>query len=296
MTNAARRLTSRAPVLLPILAAGLLASVAIGAIPRGHAATARLAPEHLTIRASAPHMPGQMPAGILELTLVNDTRAEADADVGRATPGATEAQINAADAAANAHSLQGFVRLTQLVTFIGGTNSVPPGSSETAILDLRTPGRYGLQVGNFQEPGTRLTFTVTPGAGQGATLPPADVVVRLKDMKFLGLPRHLPAGKLTLQVNNEGPSAHELLLVRLDPGKTQRDVLDVLRQAQGQIGPPPPWAHPGGGMDSISPHQSAEVRLDLARGYYVVVCFMPDVKKQGTPHVMEGMIGHFTVR
>jgi hypothetical protein len=241
----------------------------------------------------------QIPAGILALTLVNDTRQGVDADVGRANPGATLAQINTADAATNSQSqqasLQGFVRLTQLVTFVGGVDTLAPGTSGTAFLDLRTPGRYGLHVGSNNGPGKTTVFKVTPGAGQRATLPPAEVTVRLKDMKFLGLPRHLTAGQITFQVINQGPSVHDMQVVRLDPGKTQQDVLAFLRSPQGRNGGPPSWVHAAGGMDSISPHQSADFTLSLTPGYYVAVCFMPDVK-QGTPHVMEGMIGNFTVR
>lgn len=301
MTITTRYHTSRALALLPVLSAGLLAAAVAGATVHGNAApAAQPALEHLTIHAAAPHVPKQLQAGILALTLVNDTKQEVDVDLGRAKPGATLAQINAADAASNSQSqqasLQGFVRLTHLVTFLGGIDSVSPGEEETALLDLRTPGLYGLHMGSANGPGSTVgVFTVTGGAGQHATLPAATVSVRLKDMKFLGLPRHLMAGRITVQVVNHGPSVHDMQLARLDPGKTQQDVLAFLRSPQGQSGGPPSWVHPAGGMDTISPHVSADLTLSLTPGYYVAVCFMPDVKK-GLPHVMEGMIGHFMVR
>jgi hypothetical protein len=84
-------------------------------------------------------------------------------------------------------------------------------------------------------------------------------------------------------------------VARLDPGKTQQDVVKFLQSPQAQNGPPPAWVHDAGGMSMVSPKQSANVRVTLVPGYYIVVCFMPDVKKNGEPHVMEGMIGHFTV-
>jgi hypothetical protein len=299
-TTTAHR-TSHTLALLPVLSAGLLATAVIGSTARGHAASsAQPALVRLTIRASAPHVPKQLPAGILALTLVNDTKQEVDADLGRANPGATLAQINAADAASNSQSpqasLQGFARLTQLVTFMGGINSLVPGEVATAMLDLRTPGLYGLHEGYQNGPGSTVgVFKVTPGTGQQATLPAAPVVVRLKDMKFLGLPRHLAAGQVTIQVVNQGPSVHEMALARLDAGKTQRDVLSFLRSPKAQNGPPPTWVHLVGGMDTISAHVRADISLRLTPGYYVALCFMPDMKK-GVPHVMEGMIGNFTVR
>ena len=298
MSIATRHRTSLALVLLPILPAGLLAAAVIGATPHGHAASpAQRAPEHFTIRASALHLPGQIPAGIVAITLVNDTKVEVDASMAQVNPGATLAQINAASAAANgnsADSLAAFVRLTHLVTFMGGVSSISPGATETAIVDLRTPGLHGLHIGANNGPGRTAVFTVTPGAGQQETLPRADLTVRYKDMKFLGLPRHLATGQITIKAINQGPSVHEMAVVRLDAGKTQGDVLARLRSSHGQDGPPA-WAHPVGGIDLLSPHQSAEVTLRLTPGYYLAICFMPDAKKQ-LPHVMEGMIGNFTVR
>lgn len=301
MTIATRHHASRTLALLPVLSAGLLGTAVAGATAHGHAApAAQPALEHFTIHASSPHVPRQLPAGILALTLVNDTKQEVDLDLGRANPGATLAQINAADAASNSQSpqasLQGFARLTRLVTFMGGVNSLAPGKESTALLDLRTPGLYGVHEGFQNGPGSTVgVVTVTSGAGQQASLPAAPVVVRLKDMKFLGLPRQLPAGQVTIQVVNQGPSVHEMKLARLDPGKTQRDVTAFLQSPQSNSGAAPSWVHPTGGMDSISPHVSADLTLNLTPGYYVAVCFMPDMKK-GLPHAMEGMIGHFTVR
>jgi hypothetical protein len=137
-------------------------------------------------------------------------------------------------------------------------------------------------------------FTVTAGTGMAAW-PAGDVSVTLKNFKFVGLPKRLAAGHTTFQVTNSSTMVHEMQLVRLDPGKTQQDLLKFVRSPQAQNGPPPTWAHDAGGMSIISPQQRAEVRVSLVPGYYVAVCFMPDVKKNGELHVMEGMIGHFIV-
>ena len=299
MSTTPRHHASRALSLLPVLSAGLVAAALAGATAHGHAAApVQMAPEQITVRASAPHLPKQLPAGILALTFVNDTASGADASLARANPGATLAQINAASDATNGQgpaALKAFVRLTQLVTFVGGVNSLAPGTSGTAFLDLRTPGLHGLHIGGDNGPGTTLIFTVLAGAGQQATPPPATLTVRLKDMKFLGLPRRLAAGWITIRVANQGPSVHEMALLKLDPGKTEQDVLDFIRSPQGETGPEPSWVHSAGGMDTLAPRQSAGIRLNLTPGTYVAVCFLPDAKKQ-LPHVMEGMIGSFAVR
>jgi hypothetical protein len=272
-----------AATIVPLLGAG-----------RSHAAPAQ-AMQQITLRASAPNFPKQIPAGFVAVTLVSDAKGEADAGFARLNPGATLAQVKAANAAAQ-NSIPAFIKLTKLLTFVGGDNSIPSGSRETVVLDMRTPGLYGfnLTVGNGA--GKLITFTVTPGSGQNATAPSGGVPVTLKDMKILGLPKQMAAGAVTLQLANKGAQMHEVSIGRLDPGKTQKDVLALLRSPQGQNGPPPSWVHDMGGMEVIGPHQSAGLKLTLTPGYYVAMCFMPDVKKQGTPHVMEGMITHFTVQ
>ncbi|MGH2389774.1 MAG: hypothetical protein ACRDIE_16355, partial [Chloroflexota bacterium] len=199
------------------------------------------------------------------------------------------AQVMKLNASAG-QSLASFVKLSKLLTYIGGANSVAYGDKETVILDMRAPGSYGADLSLGQGSDHVRAFTVAPSSGQAA-MPSGGIVVALKDMKFVGLPKQVAAGPVSFQFTNQGPQLHEMELVRLDPGKTQKDVIALLRSPQGQNGPPP-WAHDIGGMDVLSPHQFARMQLNLTPGYYIAMCFLPDVKKHGTPHVMEGMIAH----
>lgn len=288
----------RRPAFAPLAVLPPAALIAAAIIPALGARPSHAAPapamRQITIRASAPKFPKQIPAGFVSVTLVSDAKGEADAGFARLNPGATLAQVQAANANAQ-NSIPAFLKLTKLLTFIGGGNSIPAGNSETVVLDMRTPGTYGfnLTVGNGA--GKLITFTVAPGSGQNAAAPSGGIPVTLKDMKILGLPKQIATGAVTLQLANKGAQLHEMSVVRLDPGKTQKDVLTLLKSTQGQQGPPP-WAHDMGGMEVLAPHRSAGLQLTLTPGYYVALCFMPDVKKQGTPHVMEGMITHFTVQ
>jgi len=295
LTQRSRR--ARLAPLAVLVPSALLLGLAIPAfaVSSSHASSSRAALQSITIKASAPTLPSSFSAGLLSVTLVNDTKGEVNAGFGRANPGETVATFKAADKAANSGSLGGYVQLLKAVTFIGGPNDVVPGASETAVVQLATPGLYGVSVSPTNGPGKLSLFTVTAGGASAATLPAAAVSVTLKDFKFIGLPKHLSAGTVTFQMTNTGTEVHEMQVVRLDPGKTQQDVLKFLQSPQGQNGPPPAWVHDDGGMDNVSPHQSADVTVNLVPGYYLAVCFMPDVKKNGEPHIMEGMIGHFTV-
>jgi hypothetical protein len=290
-----RSLLAPLAVLVP---SALLLALAIPAlaVSPSHASSGQAAMQSITITASAPMLPKSFTTGLLSVTLVNNTKSEVTASFGRANPGETEAQIKAIAAKANSGSPTGFFELLKAITWIGGQDSVLPGVSQTAVLRLDTPGLYGGSVSPSNGPGHPYFFNVTAGAGAVATLPAGGVSVTLKNFKFIGLPKHLAAGKVTFQLTNSGTQVHEMQVALLDPGKTQQDVLKFLQSPQAQNGPPPAWVHSDGGMNIISPHQSADVTINFVPGYYVVLCFMPDVQKQnGEPHFMEGMIGHFTV-
>jgi hypothetical protein len=281
-------------VLIPAVLVAAVVLQATVASPtrasRGQAAT-----QSLTIRASSPLIPKTFSTGLLSVTLVNDTKGPVNVGLGRANPGQTAATVRAADAASNAGTLAGFNQLLQAITFLGGINTLLPGAAETATIRLATPGLYGASVSPANGPDHLYLFTVTAGAGAPAALPMGNVTVTLKNFKFVGLPKTLVAGPTTFQLINTGTMVHEMIVARLDPGKIQQDALKLLESPQGQNGSPPAWVHFVGGMEIISPHQSANVTVTLTSGYYLVLCTMPDMKKKGEPHFMEGMIGHFTV-
>ena len=154
-----------------------------------------------------------------------------------------------------------------------------------------------MSVGRTQDHVT--PFTVRPGSGQTVELPAMAHPITLKDMKFVGLPKTLAAGTITLKLANAGPSAHEMSLARLDPGKTEQDVVNLFKGPQQGPNGPPRWARDEGGLGMISAHQTAYLTVDLVPGNYVAICTMPDVRAgqhQGEPHAAEGMLTAFTVR
>lgn len=71
----------------------------------------------------------------------------------------------------------------------------------------------------------------------------ADIDVVLKDFTF-GSPSTIKSGPLTYKVTNEGPQPHEMIIMKLAPGKTIEDVRAAL---QSQSNEPPPADFVGGG-------------------------------------------------
>ena len=258
----------------------------------GHAAARPGASGHatmseITLNVSTFVFPASIPAGMVKVTVVNDTKAEAEAGFGRTNPGITKKQ---AVAIINDQSEQGFIRALHAITFVGGASSVPAGQRQTVVLNL-TPGQYGVVNSDGKKPVYRL-FTVTPNGGQNpASEPMATVTVQLKDFKFAQFPQHLNAGMTTFKLTNPSPMAHEMTLIKLLNGKT----IDDVKKALSNPGPPPAWAVTEGGMDSMSPQTTGWLTLNLTPGHYIAVCFMPDVQKHGMPHAAEGMISAFSV-
>jgi len=111
---------------------------------------------------------------------------------------------------------------------------------------------------------------------------PEILTVTASDYKF-DAPDQIPAGLVTVQLVNRGPSPHHVQLLRLTQGKTPADF-----QAALQKGALPTWALPAGGPNPPEVGGTSEVRLPLEAGEYMMVCFIPDTA--GVPHMAHGMV------
>jgi hypothetical protein len=120
-----------------------------------------------------------------------------------------------------------------------------------------------------------------PSAAATPAATPEILTVTASDYKF-DAPDQIPAGLVTIQLVNRGPSPHHVQLLRLAEGKTPADF-----QAALQKGENPMWAMPAGGPNPSEVGGTSEVRMPLEAGEYVMVCFIPDTA--GVPHVAHGM-------
>ena len=99
----------------------------------------------------------------------------------------------------------------------------------------------------------------------------------------------LKAGRQTIRVKNDAAQPHEVLVVRLQPGKKPADVLAWMEKMEG----PPPGA-PIGGTTPMARGEENLITMDLTPGEYGLICFAPDAK-DGKPHFTHGMMTQFTV-
>jgi hypothetical protein len=177
---------------------------------------------------------------------------------------------------------------------IGGPSPAVPGGTAEATVDL-APGQYVMLCG-IPSPdgkphmlkGMMRALTVTASTGP-VKAPVPDVTITLNDYSFTPS-APLTAGHHVIKIENAGAQWHEMVLVRLEPGKK---IEDFAKWGDKPVGPPP--GTPLNGAASISVGEVNFIEVDLTPGEYGFLCFLPDVKDH-KPHLLHGMIQQFTVK
>jgi uncharacterized cupredoxin-like copper-binding protein len=253
----------------------------------GTAATVTVSPITVTATDFKLDMPATIPSGAVSLRLVNSGKELHQAQIIRLDEGKTMADLEAA--------MKHEGPPPPWLHFLGGPNGIAPGQEATSMTSL-APGKYVLLclipgadgVPHLMK-GMIQPFEVT-GGGAEAALPAASDTVQLGEYTFEPT-RPITAGKHTFLVTNSGQQPHELVLLRLAPGKTVKD-FGAWATTGGMKGPPP--ALPLGGVAVIGHGDSGVFTADLTPGDYGMICFVPDAK-DGKPHLMHGMMKQITV-
>ena len=179
---------------------------------------------------------------------------------------------------------------------VGGPIAPSPGGAATTTAVPLRPGSYAL-ICMVPSPdgvphvakGMVRQMTVTPAASAAAAAPIVNTTtMTLADYSFT-LSTPLTAGKNTIKVVNTAAQPHEVVIVRIAPGKT---VQDVAAFAEKPVGAPP--GEVVGGSSFVAGNVSNFIDIDLTPGDYGFICFLPDAK-DGKPHVAHGMIQAFKI-
>jgi uncharacterized cupredoxin-like copper-binding protein len=254
------------------------------------AAPAAAEPHVVTVTASdfTFQLPDTVDAGFTTLRLVNDGPELHHIQLVRLDPGHTMEELMAAMKTPGPPPAW--------VHDVGGPNAPVPGDTAETALDL-TAGHYVLLcmipgpdgVPHIMK-GMAHGLVVKPAVVQvAASTPAADVDLTLDDYTFT-LSTPLTAGRHIIRVTNQASQSHEVLIVKLAPGKTAQDVASWVEKQDG----PPPGA-PMGGTTALAKGVANYVMTDLTPGEYAFLCFIPDAA-DGKPHVMHGMMQQFSIR
>jgi hypothetical protein len=165
-------------------------------------------------------------------------------------------------------------RLDGLALSALGGPGIPDTTGNAAVqIDVR-PGRYLIAVQSVDARGRRRIaqgdFGVLRVIGivrYNVAVPPLiHSLVRIKD-DAITLSRGIDAGPTILQVEDVGPSAHELVVRKLKPGTTRAAAIRWLEAREG----PAPFTQVGG-VTMLSRGRSAYVYLPFEKGEYLLSC------------------------
>jgi hypothetical protein len=229
-----------------------------------------------------------VPAGLVVLTVENQTKEETGAGVLGPGPGQTMQDLQ--NAAATPTASDEFPSFFFTATILGGPGTVAAGQSGQTIIELKEGDWVVFTEGN-QPP---AFFSATAGTPQAAAAPTASVEITEVDFAFGGFATLIPAGQQVWKVTNMGTEPHMLSLSQVPAGTTLEQVLalaatpDNATPAPGELGRAD--FQDRGGVILQSAGTTCWPVLDLAPGRYAALCFAPDPVHGMIPHIMEGMV------
>ena len=234
-----------------------------------------------------------VPAGLVVLTVENQTKDGTGAGVLGPGPGQTMQDLQ--NAAATPTPSNGFPPFFYTATILGGPGSVAPGKSERTIIEIKEGDWVVFTEGN-QPP---AFFSATAGTPKAGAAPVPTVEITEVDFAFGGFATLIPAGQQVWKVTNVGTEPHMLILGQVPAGTT----LEQVTAAAGR--PDNATPEPGGlsrsdfqdrgGVILQSSCTTCWPVLDLPPGRYAALCFVSDPVHGMIPHAMEGMIAVFDV-
>lgn len=124
--------------------------------------------------------------------------------------------------------------------------------------------------------------------------PAPQVVSVTADEYAFGAPDTILAGWSTFRLANHGEELHYGHIVRLEPGRTVRELVDAYAEAIRTSGARPKWVTRFGGPGGAAPGDSSSVTQYLEPGSYVWICPVED--DEGSPHFAKGEFKPFVVR
>ncbi|MCO6452240.1 MAG: hypothetical protein J5I90_15770 [Caldilineales bacterium] len=281
-----KRMNIRLPFLLTLAVLLLILVACAPPVLETPTPAAMPAPEiptiNVEITADGINVPAEVPSGIVAFTLQN-SGPEGSFDIARLNEGVTTDQLN--EALASGDDLAALA----LVSLNGGAS----GNVDNKVIYDLAPGSYvAVSFPNAGPPIVVQPFT--SGEDSGAAAPTADITVQLVDFQF-ALPNEIKAGQNVWQIENKGGQWHEMGILKLNEGSTVDDLIAWIESQSSDTPSGPPPFEDVAFWSPMAVGNTAWVTWDIPAGEYTVICFLPDLVGDGSPHFAHGMVRTLTV-
>ncbi len=224
-------------------------------------------------------------AGLAEITLSNDTDAEADMQLIRVDGKRTPEEV--VDGLGKAIQGQSF---PDWFFAAGGVGTLGPGESATVTQVLQPGDYYAFNTEGGRPDAKAATMTKVTGEDSDDEIEESDATVEAAEYVFNA--DTLPSGDTEIAFDNIGAQPHHLIASPLKGDATAEEVEKFFKTEQGA----PPLNEKGTKSTAVVEGGEGQlVTMNLEPGRYALYCFITD-REGGPPHVFKGMVDEVEVK
>jgi hypothetical protein len=227
--------------------------------------------------------PESAEAGLAEITLTNDSKAEADLQLIRVEGDRSAEEV-----------VKGLGEAIQGKSFpdwffaAGGIGTLGAGESATVTQVLQPGDYYAFNTEGGPPDAKSAAVTEVTGEESDETVE-GDATVDAVEYAFNA--ETLPSGATEIAFDNIGAQPHHLIASKLKGDATAEDLEKFFKTEQGT----PPVEEKGTKSTAVLEGGEGQlVTLDLEPGRYALYCFITD-REGGPPHALKGMVDEVEV-
>jgi uncharacterized cupredoxin-like copper-binding protein len=223
-------------------------------------------------------------AGLAEITLTNDSEAEADLQLIRVEGDKSTEEV-----------VEGLGQAIQGKAFpewffaAGGVGSLEPGESATVTQVLQPGNYYAFNTSGGRPDAKAAGVTEVTGEESDEEIEGGEATVDAAEYVFNA--ETLPSGATEIAFDNIGAQPHHLIASKLKGDATAEDAEKFFKTEQGA----PPMEEKGTKSTAVLEGGEGQlVTLNLEPGRYALYCFITD-REGGPPHALKGMVDEVEV-
>jgi uncharacterized cupredoxin-like copper-binding protein len=228
--------------------------------------------------------PKSAEAGLAEITLTNDSEAEADLQLIRVEGDKSTEEV-----------VEGLGQAIQGKAFpewffaAGGVGSLQPGESATVTQVLQPGNYYAFNTSGGRPDAKAAGVTEVTGEESDEEIEGGEATVDAAEYVFNA--ETLPSGATEIAFDNIGAQPHHLIASKLKGDATAEDAEKFFKTEQGA----PPMEEKGTKSTAVLEGGEGQlVTLNLEPGRYALYCFITD-REGGPPHALKGMVDEVEV-